>query len=47
MYTPLAKIVAMHDINTNNKNHIGVKQFWNELKNDKTVEFKYSDKTDE
>lgn len=42
LYSALVNIVVLHDINTNNKNNIGVVKFWNEIKGNK-VEFKISE----
>jgi len=41
LYSPLAKIVALHDIHTNHKLHLGVLKFWKELNKKRMLEFRY------
>jgi len=38
MYSPLAKIVAFHDIHTKNKFNDGVPKLWQEIKTDSDIE---------
>lgn len=46
LYSPLANVIAMHDINTNKVFNKGVVKLWKEIKSNKTVEFKCSNPKD-